>query len=102
VRVVDDHDRVVLARELDDLGKLREIALHREDAVRDDELPCVARRSGEAVAESAHVGMRVDDLRRRPREADRVDEARVVESVGEDHRGLVGEARNARLVRVPA
>ena len=40
VRVVDDHDRVVLARELDDLGELREVALHREDAVRDDQLAC--------------------------------------------------------------
>ena len=31
-------DRVVLARELDDVGEAGEVALHREDAVRDDEL----------------------------------------------------------------
>ena len=37
VRVVDDERRVVLADELDDLGQLREVALHREDAVRDHE-----------------------------------------------------------------
>ena len=102
VRVVDDDDGVVLARELDDLGQLREIAFHREHAVRDDQLPRVARRGGEAVAQRVHVRVRVDDLRRRPREPDRVDEARVVELVGEDHRRLVGEARDARLVRVPA
>ena len=37
-----------------------------------------------------------------PREPDRVDEARVVQLVGEDHRRLVREARDAGLVRVPA
>ena len=50
VRVVDDDDRVVLARELDDLRQLREVALHREDAVREDELARVARRGRERVA----------------------------------------------------
>ena len=95
-------DRVVLARELDDLRELREIALHREDAVGDDQLARVARSSRERVAQRLHVRVRVDDLRRRPREPDRVDDARVVELVGEDHRRLVGEARDARLVRVPA
>ena len=37
-----------------------------------------------------------------PREPNRVDEARVVELVGEDHSRVVREARDARLVRVPA
>ena len=64
VRVVDDDDRVVLARELDDLGQLREVALHREDAVRDDQLARVARSGREPVAQRAHVRVRVDDLRR--------------------------------------
>ena len=46
VRVVDDERRVVLARQLDDLGQLREVALHREDAVGDHEraLPALAAR----------------------------------------------------------
>ena len=35
VRVVDDDDGVVRARELEDVGQLREVALHREDAVGD-------------------------------------------------------------------
>ncbi len=102
VRVVDDHDRPMPARELDDLGELREVALHREDAVRDDQLARAPRRGGEPVPQSVHVRVRVDDLRRRPREPDGVDEARVVELVGEDDRRLVGEARDAGLVRVPA
>ena len=49
VRVVDDDDRAVLARELDDLGQLREVALHREHAVRDDQLARAARRGRERV-----------------------------------------------------
>ena len=102
MRVVDDDDGVVLAGELDDLGQLREVALHREDAVRDDELARVARSGREPVAQRSHVGVRVDDLRGRARETYRVDEARVVELVREDHGRLVGEARDAGLVRVPA
>ena len=38
VRVVDDTTAVVLARQLDDLGQLRQVPLHGEDAVGDDEL----------------------------------------------------------------
>ncbi len=38
VRIVDDENRAVPLRQLHDLGQLREIALHREDAVgRDDD-----------------------------------------------------------------
>ena len=65
VRVVDDDHGVVLARELDDLGQLREVAFHGEDAVRDDQLACLAWSRHEPVAQRTHVGVRVDDLRRR-------------------------------------
>ena len=70
MRVVDDDDGVVLAGELDDLGQLREIALHGEDAVGDDQLARVARSAASAVVERVHVGVRVDDLRGRPRRAE--------------------------------
>ena len=89
-------------RELHDLGEPRQIALHREDAVRDDELARRARRRLEPVAQRIHVRVRVDDLARGPREPDRVDQARVVQLVGEDDRRLVRQARDARLVGVPA
>ena len=102
VRVVDDDDRLVRAGELDDLGQLREIAFHGEDAVGDDELARASRRVRERVPERAHVRVRVDDLLRRAREPDRVDEARVVELVRDDHGRLVREAGNGGLVRVPA
>ena len=51
VRVVDDDHRVVLARELDDVGQLREVSLHREDAVGEDQLPRVGGSGRERVAE---------------------------------------------------
>ena len=102
VGVVHDHDRVVLACEPDDVGELREVALHREDAVRDHELAGLSRRGGKTVAQRSHVRMRVDALVRRTRQANRVDDARVVQLVGEDHRRLVGQRGDHGLVRVPA
>ena len=55
VRVVDDHDRVVLLRELDELGQPRQVALHREDAVGDHELP-LPRLAGRELARGAPRG----------------------------------------------
>ena len=55
VRVVHDDDGVELARELDDLRQLREVALHREDTVRDDQLSCLSRSVGERIAKRARV-----------------------------------------------
>ena len=101
MRVVDDHDRVVLPPELDDLRELGEIALHREHAVRED-LPRVARSIRERGSQRRHVRVRIDDLRGRLRKPHRVDDARVIELVGEDHRRSVGERRDDRFVRVPA
>ena len=66
VRVVHDQDSFELVRELDDLGELREIAFHRENAVGDDQLACVTWGGREPVAQGAHVRVRIDDLRRRP------------------------------------
>ena len=59
VRVVDDDDRAVLARELDDLRQLRQVALHREHAVRDDQLASPARGGSERVPDGIDVRVRV-------------------------------------------
>ena len=56
VRVVHDDDGLELAGELDDLRQLREVALHREDTVRDDQLSCLSRSAGKRVAKRARVG----------------------------------------------
>ena len=102
VGVVDDERRVVLPHELDDLRQLREVALHREDAVGDHERALPRFQRVELLAQGVHVGVLVDRLARGLREPDRVDDRRVVQLVGEDHRVLVGQARNRGLVRVPA
>ena len=102
VRVVHDERRVVLPHELDDLRQLREVALHREDAVGDHERALPRFQRGELLAQGVHVGVLVDRLARGLREPDRVDDRRVVQLVGEDHRVLVGQARDRGLVRVPA
>ena len=102
VRVVEDHDRVVLAGERDDLGQPRQVALHREDAVGDHELALARLAGRELPPERLQVGVRVDRLAGGLGEPDRVDDRGVVERVREDHRALVGERGDERLVRVPA
>src|SRR5581483_7316376 len=64
VRVVDDHDRVVLARELEDVGQPREVALHREHPVGDDELALAALARAEPLPQLVHRGVGVDELAR--------------------------------------
>jgi hypothetical protein len=102
VRVVDEDDGVVRARELEDAGQLRQVALHREHAIRDHELALPRLARLQASAQLVHRRMAVDDLARRPGEPDRVDDRGVVERVREDDRVLVRERRDRRLVRVPA
>ena len=63
VRVVHEHDRVVRARQLEDVRQLGEVPLHREDAVREDQLPLTALARPQRVAQLAHVGVRVAHLR---------------------------------------
>ena len=102
VRVVEDHDRVVLPGERDDLGQPRQVALHREDAVGDHELPLPRVAGRELAAERLEVGVGIDRLADGLREPDRVDDRGVVQRVREDHRVRVGERGDERLVRVPA
>ena len=102
VRVVHDDDGVELARQFDDLRQACEVALHREDPVRDDQLASSARGAGETFSEPAQVRVRIDHLLRGTREPYGVDDARVVELVREDDGCRVGQRRNHRLVRVPA
>ena len=90
------------ARELDDVGQPGEVALHREDPVRDHELALTRLARGQAGLELLHRRVGIDHLARRARETDRVDDRRVVQLVREDHRTLVDERRDRRLVRVPA
>ncbi len=73
VGIVDRQGRVVLFGQLEDIRQLADVALHREDAVGDDEPVAGARRLYERLLESLHVRVLVD-LTVRLRHADAVDD----------------------------
>ncbi len=105
VRVVHAHHRVVPLRELEDVGQLRDVAFHREDAVGDDQSRAPALRLDEPRLEVRHVGVLVDRrlaLGDRLGEPDAVDDGRVVQLVGDDDVVLAEDRRRQALVRVPA
>src|SRR5687767_2778252 len=84
MRVVDHHDRAVFFGGFGQTGQRSDIAVHREDAVGDQQLP--AGRSGKLRKDSlgggdVFVGVHVD---LRAREAAAIDDARVIQLVGND------------------
>ena len=89
VGVVDHQHRAVAARELAQPAELRDVAVHREEAVGDDQA-AVAGQPAEAPGEVLEVAVAVDE-RLGPGEAAAVDDARVIELVGEDDVAAAGE-----------
>jgi hypothetical protein len=84
VRLVDDDAHAaVAARQLGDLLQRRDVAVHREDRLGDDERRARARLL-QAPREVLDVVVRVDE-RLRARQPAAVDDRGVVELVGEDH-----------------
>src|SRR5690349_5046132 len=98
VGFVDEYGRLVLLGDLYELWEVDDAAFHREDAVRNDELPRVGRRARELPAESIEVavGVAMDLAHPEPRG---VDERRMIEAIEEDviiaakQRGECAEAR---------
>ena len=82
MRLVDDEHGAVAAREADQLDQRGDIAVHREDAVGDDQLGAIAGLL-EAVCEVLGVAVAIDE-RVGAGEPAAVDDAGVVELVGED------------------
>jgi hypothetical protein len=94
VRIVDEDHRVVFPAEGHDLVQLREVAVHREDAVGDHEAEALVGVLDELLLEVPHVGVLVRVLHGLA-EAHPVDDRGVDEPVG-DHHVLVGEDRPGR------
>ncbi len=97
VGLVHHQHAPVAARQLVEIRERRDIAVHREDAVGDDQRgtrACAAQAPlevlGVAVAVHEHL---------RPAEPAAVDDARVVELVGEDHLAGPAEGRDRARVR---
>ena len=82
VRLVDDHAHVVAPGELDDLRQRRDVAVHREDAVGDDQRAAPLGLA-QAPREVVDVAVVVDEGLG-PRQPAAVDDRGVVELVGED------------------
>ena len=78
VRVVDHHERVVALGEVADPVELREVAVHREDAVGGDQPVARVGRLLEPRLELVHVAVRVAQPLRLA-EPDAVDDRGVVE-----------------------
>jgi hypothetical protein len=83
VRVVDEHERPVLVREIADLGEGRDGAVHREDAVGHDHAEARGRGLLQLRFEVRHVRVRVDEALGLA-QAHAVDDRRVVQLIRED------------------
>jgi hypothetical protein len=101
VGVIDHDQRVVGLGEVADAGQRSEVAVHREHAVgRDDPAPS-ARCGLELYGEVVEVAVPVA-VTRRLRQPYAVDDARVVELVGDDRVGVVGDRLEEAAVGVEA
>ncbi len=105
VRIVHRHDRVVLTRQRDDVGELRDVAFHGEDAVGEDQLETRAFGGFELLLEIRHVGVLVDGglaFGDRLGEADGVDDRGVIQLIGDDDVLLAEQGGDEAFVGVPA
>ncbi len=101
VGVVDHDGRPERLGRLDDPGEWRDVAIHREHAVGDDQdqppvataRPARLARLAEDVAQRFDVGVRVD-LARRLGQPHAVDDRGVVERIGHDQVRLAGDRRD--------
>ena len=96
VRLVDHQQAVVAAGELDELAQRRDVAVHREDAVGDDQ-PRVGAGLAQAPLEVLDVAVAVDEGPRAGEPA-AVDDAGVVELVGEDDATVPARAATAPVL----
>ena len=101
VRVVDDDGRAVAVGELADAGQRRDRAVHREHAVGHDEARARALGLAQPGFELAEVAVVVAQALRL-RQADAVDDARVVERVRDDRVLLAGQRLEQAAVGVEA
>ena len=104
MRLVDHREGVVATRHLEEARQVEQVAVHREDAVRDDKSAAVSATGGELAAEVVHVAVAVDE-HVRAREPAAIDDRGVVQFVGKhgvalpDERGDCADVRHiARAV----
>src|SRR5689334_3664775 len=99
--VVDNDGRVIAVGQLGNAVKLRQIPIHREDAVSGDESEAGSGRLLQRRLELVHVGVGIPKALRFA-EADTVDEAGMVEGVAHDRITLIEETLEETGVGVEA
>ena len=107
--VVDHDGRAEVLGRSDHLGEWRDIAIHGEDPVRDDQdqpvlpaaRPARLARFAQDLAQRGDVGMRVD-LPGCLRQAHAIDDRGVIEGIGDDQVRLAGHGRDDPGVRAEA
>ena len=105
MRVIHGEHRIILPCQGGKIRQLRDVTFHREDAVGENQLAAGLPRRAQLLLEVGHVRMLVDRrlaLRDRLREANRVDDGRVVQLIGDHHIGLAQDGRTQPLVGIPA
>ena len=83
VRIVNHHDAAEFFGQLAEGGQRAQIAVHAEDAVGDEQLTLRGRQPFEDLARGVYVLVR-EDLDRRPAQSATVDDAGVIQLVGND------------------
>ena len=101
MRIVDHHEGFVSLGEIADRAEVRDDAVHREHAIRRDELEARGRRVLQLTLEVEHVVVRVPETLDLG-EPDPVDDARVVERVADDGVLFTEKCLEETAVRVEA
>ena len=83
MRIVDHHDAAELLRERAQTGQRAQVAVHAEHAVGDEQLALAGRQALEHLPRGADVLVR-EHLDGRLAQAGPVDDARVIQFVGDD------------------
>ena len=98
VRIVDHHDAAGFLGELAEARQRTEVAVHAEDAVRDEQLALPGRQILEDLARRVHV-LVGEHLDRRAAETAAVDDARVIQLVRDDDVLFAENRRDGARVR---
>jgi len=98
VRVIDHQQDAQRLRDLGQGGQRRDVAVHAEHAIGDDQAAAIPRRRRDLLAQIVRIGVaKAHDLR--ARQAAAIDDAGVVQLVGKDHVAFAHQRGNGRQVR---
>ena len=98
MRLVHHRKRIVTARHFDEARQIKDVAVHRKDAVRDGETATMLAAERKLAVKVVHVAVSVDEHVRAGKTAS-VDDRGVVQLVGENGVALTDQRGNRANVR---